>query len=76
MKLIRNLIKKLAKDSSVTFLICSHILSEMQSVCNKVAIINRGKILVDGDVTDLLQKSGFNKLEDYYMSVLEGVANA
>lgn len=73
---IRNLIKKLAKDSSVTFLICSHILSEMQSVCNKVAIINRGKILVDGDVTDLLQKSGFNKLEDYYMSVLEGVANA
>lgn len=72
---IRNLIKKLAKDNNVTFLICSHILSEMQSICNKVAIINKGSVLIDGNVTDLLNKSGFSKLEDYYMSVLEGAIN-
>lgn len=72
---IRNLIKKLAKDNNVTFLICSHILSEMQSICNKVAIINKGRVLIDGNITDLLSKSGFTKLEDYYMSVLEGAIN-
>ncbi len=40
---IRNLIKSLGKEH--TILISSHILSEISQMCNKIMIINKGKIL-------------------------------
>ncbi len=40
---IRNLIKSLGKEH--TILISSHILSEISQMCNKIIIINKGKIL-------------------------------
>lgn len=69
----RKLIKELALKEKVTFLICSHILSEMQSMCNKIAIINKGKIIAAGNVNELLTEKKLDKLEDYYLSVLEGI---
>lgn len=72
---IRNLIKKLAKEENITFLISSHILGEMQNLCNNIAIINKGKIIVKGDLTELLQESGSENLENYYLKIIEGVKN-
>lgn len=40
---IRNLIKKLGKTH--TIILSSHILSEVSQICNKIIIINKGKIL-------------------------------
>ncbi len=40
---IRNLIKELGKDH--TIILSSHILSEVSQICNKVIIINKGKIV-------------------------------
>ena len=40
---IRNLIKKLGKTH--TIILSSHILSEVSQICNKVIIINKGKIV-------------------------------
>lgn len=72
---IRNLIKKLAKEENITFLISSHILGEMENLCNSIAIINKGKIIVKGDLTELLQESESENLETYYLKVIEGVKN-
>ena len=43
---IRNLIEKLGKNHTV--ILSSHILSEIQAVCNRIIIINKGKIVADG----------------------------
>lgn len=43
---IRNLIAKLGKNHTV--ILSSHILSEIQAVCNRIIIINRGEIVADG----------------------------
>ena len=48
---IRNLIAKLGKNHTV--ILSSHILSEIQAVCNRIIIINRGKIVVDGTPEEL-----------------------
>lgn len=40
---IRELIKKLGKTHTV--ILSSHILSEVSQICNKVIIINKGKIV-------------------------------
>ena len=66
---IRNLIKSLAHIEQTTFLICSHILNEVQNMCNKISIIDKGIIRVSGNVNDLIEKSSVNTLEEYYMDV-------
>ncbi|MBP1543946.1 MAG: ATP-binding cassette domain-containing protein [Oscillospiraceae bacterium] len=48
---IRTLIKKLGKNHTV--ILSSHILSEVQAVCDKIVVINKGK-LVANDTTDNL----------------------
>ena len=51
---IRNLIARLGKNH--TIILSSHILSEVQAVCERVIIINRGKIIAD-DTPDMLSKN-------------------
>jgi ABC-2 type transport system ATP-binding protein len=43
---IRDLIKRLGKDKTILF--SSHILQEVQAVCDRAIIINRGEIVADG----------------------------
>ncbi len=50
---IRNLIKKLGKKHTV--ILSSHILSEVQAVCDRIIVINRGKLVADG-TPDTLSK--------------------
>lgn len=51
---IRSLIKKLGKNHTV--ILSSHILSEVQAVCDKIVVINEGKIVAD-DTEDNLSKA-------------------
>lgn len=55
-KEIRNLIQDLSQKYKVTFLISSHILSEIQAVCNRIGIIEKGSLKVQGYVDELLNK--------------------
>ncbi|MBL8017696.1 MAG: ATP-binding cassette domain-containing protein [Ignavibacteria bacterium] len=52
---IRNLIKKLGKEKTV--ILSTHILSEVTATCNRVIIINKGKIVADGTPEELQAKS-------------------
>ena len=51
---IRNMIKKLGKNH--TIILSSHILSEVSQICNKVIIINKGKIIAI-DTPEKLEES-------------------
>ncbi|GAA0739073.1 ABC transporter ATP-binding protein [Clostridium oceanicum] len=51
---MRNLIKKLAQNGDITFIYCSHILNEVQNLCNRVAMINKGKIVREDSMDNLL----------------------
>nr|WP_317412266.1 ATP-binding cassette domain-containing protein [uncultured Solibaculum sp.] len=48
---IRNLIKHLGRNH--TIILSSHILSEVQAVCERLIIINQGQIVADGTPTEL-----------------------
>ncbi len=52
---MRKLIRRLGKKH--TIILSSHVLSEVQSVCDKIVVINSGKIVAD-DFTTKLTKSG------------------
>ena len=57
MKEIRDLIIHLSKDEKKTIFLSSHILSEIELVANRMIIINKGRKIVEGDVSELLDSS-------------------
>lgn len=57
MKEIRDLILRLSKDENKTIFLSSHILSEIELVANRMIIINKGKKIVEGEVSNLLNSN-------------------
>ncbi len=51
---IRELIIRLSRDFKKTVLLSSHILNEVELVANRMVIINKGKVAVEGEVQVLL----------------------
>ncbi len=51
---IRNLILQLKNEKNKTVLLSSHILSEIELIANRMVIINKGKAIVQGSVSELL----------------------
>ncbi len=62
---LRDLLKKLAKEKKMGILISSHNLSELESFCNKVSIINKGITLETNEVNHLKEKD----IEKYIFEV-------
>jgi ABC-2 type transport system ATP-binding protein len=51
---VRQLINKMAKDKCIV--VSTHILEEVEAVCNRTIIIDRGRILVDSTPGELKEK--------------------
>ncbi len=54
---IRNLIKQLP-DRGVTVLVSSHLLAEVQLMCDRVTIISKGRLIADGTMSEVLGATG------------------
>src|SRR5206468_10718710 len=52
---MRSLLKQLRKMGK-TILVSSHILPELADICNKIGIIERGKLIFDGDVESAIRQ--------------------
>jgi ABC-2 type transport system ATP-binding protein len=50
---VRSIIRRLAADGTTVFL-NSHLLTEVERVCDRVAIVDRGRVLASGRLDDLL----------------------
>jgi ABC-2 type transport system ATP-binding protein len=57
MRDMRLLIRRLA-DEGITVLLSSHQLPEVQELCDRVAIVDRGKVVYEGALTDLRRQGG------------------
>jgi len=54
---IRELIAEL-REKGVTVFMSTHILSDIEALCDNVAILNKGKLSATGNLNELLQQSG------------------
>ena len=76
---IRNVIKEQGRDKMVLF--SSHILQEVEAICDRVIIINKGSIVADDTLSALQRRTSSNvvrvsfgePLEPEWLSRLEGV---
>jgi len=49
-----HLLRRLAREERITIFISSHLLEEVEEICNRAAIIKQGRLLVCGEVRSLL----------------------
>jgi len=66
---IRNVIKEQGKDKLVLF--SSHILGEVEAICDRVIIINKGKIVADDKLSNLQKTSSSNIVRVSFKEALE-----
>ena len=56
MKEVRDLVMHLARDQKKTIFLSSHLLSEVELVATRMAVINKGEMVVQGEVQKLLDR--------------------
>ncbi|OGV58825.1 MAG: hypothetical protein A2X49_01550 [Lentisphaerae bacterium GWF2_52_8] len=70
---VRELIRKLSSERKITILLSSHLLSEVEQLCDKVLIMDKGSVIREGLVCDMLKENGIVEVE---ASTLAGVKAA
>jgi len=55
---IQKTLLELNRDKEVTIFLSSHALSEVSSLCNRIAIVNRGRLIAQGNIDELRTLAG------------------
>lgn len=58
------------RDQGKCVIFSSHIMSEVQRLCDRIAIMNRGKILAEGSIEELSQKHAHDDLEELFYQLI------
>ena len=59
---IRELVKKVANEADITVLFSTHIMQEVEAICDRVIIINNGVLIHDKSISDTLEESNLETL--------------
>ena len=68
-KLLKDWILNLANNGR-TVLLSTHIIEMAESLCTKIAIIDQGKLLAIGTVSEIQMSTGVNNLEDAFIRLI------
>lgn len=53
-----------------TVIFSSHVMSEVEKLCDQIGIIHNGKLLTEGTLADLKQRHSLNDLEDIFVKMV------
>ena len=71
--MVKDLIKKLAESAGKTIFICSHILPVVEELCDRIGIINQGKLIASGTVDEIIAQTKTKTLEEAFIAITGGV---
>ncbi len=69
---IRDVIRDFARKYGTTVLLASHNMLEVEGLCDRIAMINEGRILIEGDVKQLLEMYDVKSLEELFIKLVRG----
>lgn len=69
---IRDFLKEINQEYNTTIILTTHDLGDIEALCSRVAIIDKGKMLYDGQVEELYRRWGHDKLEDIVKKIYQG----
>ncbi|MGD8505183.1 MAG: ABC transporter ATP-binding protein [Candidatus Bathyarchaeota archaeon] len=67
---VRGIIKQYVREHGVTVLLSSHNMLEVEHLCDRVALMNKGKILAEGTSAELKDKYKAANLEEAFAKVV------
>ena len=59
------------KEAGKCVVFSSHIMSEAEKLCDRMAIIHNGQVLASGTLEELRAESGMHYLEDIFLNVVK-----
>jgi ABC-2 type transport system ATP-binding protein len=68
---LRELLRRLADERGLAVFVSSHLLGEIERMCDRLAIVHRGRVLAEGSMADLTS-SGRRPLEEVFLDVTGG----
>jgi len=67
---VREIIKRYVREHGVTVLLSSHNMLEVEHICDRVALLNKGKIITEGKPQELKEKFESANLEQVFAKVV------
>jgi ABC-2 type transport system ATP-binding protein len=67
---IMRVIDGMARERAATVVLSTHLLAEVEAVCSRVLILNRGHLVADGTVAEVTQRAG-GRLSDAFLAMTE-----
>ena len=71
--MVKDLLKKLAESAGKTIFICSHILPIVEELCDRIGIINEGRLIALGTIKEIIAQTETNTLEEAFIAITGGV---
>ena len=73
--MVKELIEELADTAGKTIFMCSHLLPLVEELCDRIGIINNGRLIAVGTIDEIIARSGTENLEEAFIALTGGVAN-
>jgi len=67
---VREIIKRYVKEYGITVILSSHNMLEVEYLCNRVSLVNKGKLVVEGEPKELKEKYNSENLEEVFAKVV------
>lgn len=64
-KVLYEILNEIHKEENITIFLTSHDLNDIENLCDRAVVINRGEILYDGQLDDLMKKYANKKFIRY-----------
>ena len=71
--MVKELIRKLSDSAAKTIFICSHILPIVEELCDRIGIINQGRLIALGTIEEIIAQTEVKTLEQAFIAVTGGV---
>ncbi len=69
---VRTSLQAYRKDKGATILLASHNMAEVERLCDRVIILQRGKIAADDTPRNMIESRGRTNLEDVFLDIVRG----
>jgi ABC-2 type transport system ATP-binding protein len=73
--MVKELIEELADTAGKTIFMCSHLLPVVEELCDRIGIINNGRLIAVGTIDEIIARSGTGTLEEAFIALTGGVVN-
>jgi len=73
--MVKGLIQELADTAGKTIFMCSHLLPVVEELCDRIGIINKGRLIALGTIDEIIAQSGTETLEEAFIALTGGLVN-